>query len=227
MGRGHMRSHPTRYAGVQFRSRLEARWAAFFDVAGWEWLYEPFDDESWVPDFVLPRSGVAIEVKPIEWPYVAREDVRKLMEMFENREDLEKVRSSKRNATNLVGSAPGVLTLGAYPIPLLGFPIIVGFMSVERPYEDVCETEFVFLYEGVGRRFDLGRSDYFHHWLGSGEQVVRDSSWKVDRKRPLAESMHTAWREAGNRVQWKGAGARPPVLRRDPPKPPRGHFWPA
>ena len=26
---------PTTYAGVRFRSRLEARWAAFFDLCGW------------------------------------------------------------------------------------------------------------------------------------------------------------------------------------------------
>ena len=35
-----MRSHPTTYADVKFRSRLEARWAAFFDLAGWRWEYE-------------------------------------------------------------------------------------------------------------------------------------------------------------------------------------------
>ena len=27
-----MMAHPTRYAGVNFRSRLEAKWAAFFDL---------------------------------------------------------------------------------------------------------------------------------------------------------------------------------------------------
>lgn len=28
---------PTKYNDVQFRSRLEARWAAFFDLLEWEW----------------------------------------------------------------------------------------------------------------------------------------------------------------------------------------------
>lgn len=45
--------HPTRYNGVEFRSRLEARWAAFFDILGWEWRYEPVDLEGWTPDFWL------------------------------------------------------------------------------------------------------------------------------------------------------------------------------
>jgi hypothetical protein len=31
----------TRYNGVNFRSRLEAKWAAFFDLAGWSWEYQP------------------------------------------------------------------------------------------------------------------------------------------------------------------------------------------
>lgn len=46
-----IKSHPTLYNGVQFRSRLEARWAAFFDLAGWKWEYEPIDLGDWVPDF--------------------------------------------------------------------------------------------------------------------------------------------------------------------------------
>jgi hypothetical protein len=44
---------PTTYAGVRFRSRLEARWAATFDLLGWEWAYEPYDLNGWIPDFVL------------------------------------------------------------------------------------------------------------------------------------------------------------------------------
>lgn len=44
---------PTKYSGVQFRSRLEASWAAFFDLAGWEWEYEPCELPGWIPDFYL------------------------------------------------------------------------------------------------------------------------------------------------------------------------------
>jgi hypothetical protein len=32
---------PTEYKGVKFRSRLEAKWAIFFDTLGIEWEYEP------------------------------------------------------------------------------------------------------------------------------------------------------------------------------------------
>jgi hypothetical protein len=44
---------PTTYNGVQFRSRLEAKWAAFFDLLGWRWHYEPLDLDGWIPDFLI------------------------------------------------------------------------------------------------------------------------------------------------------------------------------
>lgn len=76
----------TLYRGYRFRSRLEARWAVFFDVAKIKWRYEPegFDlakvrtpRESanidaysplwYLPDFYLPKQDCWIEVKP-EYP---------------------------------------------------------------------------------------------------------------------------------------------------------------
>jgi hypothetical protein len=48
-----MAAHPTLYNGTTFRSRLEARWAAFFDLAGWKWQYEPLDLPGWTPDFLV------------------------------------------------------------------------------------------------------------------------------------------------------------------------------
>jgi hypothetical protein len=48
-----IKAHPTMYAGTQFRSRLEARWACFFDLAGWTWEYEPIDLVGWSPDFYV------------------------------------------------------------------------------------------------------------------------------------------------------------------------------
>ena len=56
---------PTEYAGVRFRSRLEARWAAFFDIYEIPWEYEPIDFKGWIPDFLIPgKINTYVEIKP-------------------------------------------------------------------------------------------------------------------------------------------------------------------
>lgn len=59
----------TEYNGYLFRSRLEARWAVFFDVMRYDYEYEPegFDlgpDGLYLPDFWLPQVEMYAEVKP-------------------------------------------------------------------------------------------------------------------------------------------------------------------
>ncbi len=58
----------TQYKGYRFRSRLEARWAVFFDALGIEWEYEKegydLGEAGWyLPDFWLPEYGSFFEVK--------------------------------------------------------------------------------------------------------------------------------------------------------------------
>lgn len=57
----------TKYAGCRFRSRLEARWAVFFDRLGMRWEYEPQGYNTaagpYLPDFRLPDVDQWIEVK--------------------------------------------------------------------------------------------------------------------------------------------------------------------
>jgi len=47
----------TKYKGYRFRSRLEARWAVFFDACGYKWEYEPegfdLDGSYYLPDFKI------------------------------------------------------------------------------------------------------------------------------------------------------------------------------
>lgn len=65
-----IKAHPTTYAGVEFRSRLEATWAAFFDICGVKWEYEPIDLDGWVPDFLIQGGnhsvGTLVEIKPVK-----------------------------------------------------------------------------------------------------------------------------------------------------------------
>ena len=65
MRRRFVRGIPTAYAGVRFRSRLEARVAAFFDQLSLSWDYEPsLDLAGWIPDFYVPAWSALVECKP-------------------------------------------------------------------------------------------------------------------------------------------------------------------
>lgn len=64
----------TYYKGCRFRSRLEARWAVFFDTLEIRWLYEPEgfvleDGTRYLPDFYLPDYELWIEVKGLRNEY--------------------------------------------------------------------------------------------------------------------------------------------------------------
>ena len=66
----------TQYKGYRFRSRLEARWAVYFDSLGIEWVYEPegfelSNGKMYLPDFWIPikdhqydGAGYYVEIKP-------------------------------------------------------------------------------------------------------------------------------------------------------------------
>ena len=62
---------PTTYNGITFRSRLEARWAVYFDAIGitYEYEMERYDftpDMSYLPDFYLREVNMWAEVKPVQ-----------------------------------------------------------------------------------------------------------------------------------------------------------------
>lgn len=69
----------TAYKGFRFRSRLEARWAVFFDAMGIKWEYEPegFDlgEFGWyLPDFYLPQAIFHAEVKA-RWDDIPKKEL--------------------------------------------------------------------------------------------------------------------------------------------------------
>lgn len=72
-----MKAKKTVYNGYEFRSKLEAKWAVFFDLCGIKYDYEPeaficFDGSQYTPDFYLHDvklrsdfvNGVYVEIKP-------------------------------------------------------------------------------------------------------------------------------------------------------------------
>lgn len=98
------RALPTAYNGYRFRSRLEARWAVFFDALGLAYRYEPEgfslppcrradcwahgtaagpvrQEErafAYLPDFYLPTLATWVEIKPAA---PSEEELEKLMRL--------------------------------------------------------------------------------------------------------------------------------------------------
>lgn len=66
-----MKAIQTEYKGYKFRSRLEARWAVFFDACGVNWEYEPEgyylgDGLCYLPDFLLHNVHIKCTGDPID-----------------------------------------------------------------------------------------------------------------------------------------------------------------
>lgn len=83
---------PTRYRGYHFRSRLEARWAVFFDAMRVPWQYEtegyslpsgPYLPDFWIPNPMpeWPMAGYWVEIKPQSWTEDGDDSMDKLREL--------------------------------------------------------------------------------------------------------------------------------------------------
>lgn len=101
--RNPLRAVPTTYSEVNFRSRLEARWALTFDLLDWPWEYEPpMETPGWLPDFALKfQTPVLVEIKPC-------------LTISELRREAEKIRFG--------GGKREVLMLGASPAIVINEP---------------------------------------------------------------------------------------------------------
>jgi hypothetical protein len=107
-----MKAIDTVYNGYKFRSRLEARWAVFFDEVGIIWEYEKEgydlgDGVYYLPDFWLPQLDIFVEVKGSR---LSNEDTTKVERLAEQ--------SNKRVA--VVGSIPDENVFDNYDQTYLG-----------------------------------------------------------------------------------------------------------
>jgi len=179
---------PTVYKGRQYRSRLEARWAAFFDLLGWRYEYEPFDRRGWIPDFLLlGRDEVLVEVKPVaEFPWDYAERVIKNSGC-----EYDVLYLGSTNAVRAIESGLNCDPIGWFHRP-----------STERWYvTDAFLIDYSVLpsyYNTWAAMFGLcGRQGPSHDRI-SGQRCPR-SGWRWD-----AGGAWRSWARAGNLTQWKG-----------------------
>jgi hypothetical protein len=171
-------AHPTTYRGTEFRSRLEARWAAFFDLLAWRWEYEPFDMYGWVPDFTVTGAGnntLLVEVKPFI-----------LTSESHDSPEIREIETKINRA--LLGSEWESLLVGAYPFIWTGDTFF-------GPMDALCcgmvcdRRSFAAFVGNLWGGYRLVTHD------GTNELDIRDMS-EVDDLRLL-------WAEAGNVTRWR------------------------
>lgn len=192
---GPMRSIPTKYAGVQFRSRLEARWAAFFDLVRWPWEYEPIDLAGYIPDFVLGFDRpLLVEVKPIvKWPcmVVGCNDP-----ACTHDTEVDAAIAKIRRA----GWSHEAVLVGASPKRSLVGEICVGVFAIEDlgVVENISHGDASFIRCGACGRISFCSATQSYHCRACG---VNEHVGRTDDHASIIQ----AWREAGNRVQWRPA----------------------
>jgi hypothetical protein len=189
---------PTTYAAVMFRSRLEAKWAAFFDLVEWRWTYEPVDLDGWVPDFVIVGAQpIFVEVKP----FLAPDDPI----VAETRAKIERAYQGP-NEVLLLGAVSGWGTaLGA---PALGLLAEAGCGWVDStgvfrpPPTHPTHWWQSAVWQNGARDFCAEYGCYQHRISGSydGDAYVEGGGY---------EELQELWREAGNHVRWRGAAHAP------------------
>lgn len=184
-----MKAIPTIYNGRQYRSRLEARWAAMFDLLGWPFEYEPCDMDGWIPDFLLLGSEkVWVEIKPA---VIGRD-----LAMF----DTEKY----YKALAAAGIKNDLLLLGITPVEDVSDACQHGiaFLGYLKEYGDFPDGEtFVDGYAWLKYSRE-GNWDFAHDIMSFRGRMFEEKSWKCNHYQ--APAWRELWNRAGNIVQWKG-----------------------
>jgi hypothetical protein len=165
---------PTQYRGVNFRSRLEARWAAFFDLLHWDWQYEPLDLAGWIPDFAVwgISDHILVEIKPVtglEDP-LAIETMRKIDRCIADKECL----------------------IASYFLP--GSCNYIGWLYDNSVYKAGWAPAKFGVWQGaVGFCHEEGS---FHDRISGDQNGDSCDNTKLDL-------IANCWIEAGNTVQWR------------------------
>lgn len=211
---GNISAIPTKYNGVQFRSRLEAKWAAFFDLCGWQREYEPFDFAGYIPDFLLKfAQPTLVDVKPIteeneivyrqaqvvqsvaDWIAGPLEEELRVLDAAPDTDDdlqriddlaadIEYVRERRMNPWRRVSTRRA---------------FVVGSQLLSSIWGDTGETHHYLTIDGDQYCPLFPCVTHVGVGVGWGDCLVcgaANNSWK-------AGDVLTLWRSASNAVQWK------------------------
>lgn len=174
----------TIYRGIEYRSRLEARWAAFFDHIGWEHTYEPFDGDGYIPDFLIHGDfPLIIEVKPAQSlaDYQAATD------------------KADRGLWN-VWPDDRVLVVGVSPLPVFAGPHDAPPAGLLRESDG---TWGLGLWHNGSDPVGVCH-EYQSYACSPTNYYDGNPSGDAWLNRRMIEDLHSAWATAINDVKWRG-----------------------
>lgn len=174
-----MEAIPTIYKNRQYRSRLEARWAMFFDLLGWKYEYEPYDLKGWIPDFaIFGLDEVLVEVKPYSSFEEFGPEIKKIMAA---------TRETEKDKKN-------ILLLGCTifkNINLVNFGWIGTYLNIK----------------GLKKEYEFGEATITckkeKYGFINSRSNAKDKILDFDIKLTNHQKILPLWNKAGNKVQWK------------------------
>ena len=186
-----MKAIPIKINGIQFRSKLEAKWYLFMKKLEWNIEYEPLELEGingWIPDFIIigKNKKILVDVKPIN-----------SQEEWEKHPDYEKIiEKSGFKKTNYE-----ILILGSsLKLNFDNITSIIGFGIHHHMLKDIYNDICLFVSEAVFTNRN-GFLPYSADWICriSGE-VGKSYVFCHDDQYNYFEKI---WNECGSELQWK------------------------
>ena len=193
-----MKAIPIKIDGIQFRSKLEARWYLFMKRLGWNIIYEPEIDglKNWIPDFLIigKDKKILVDVKPID-----------KIEDWEKHPD--RIRIEESGIKNL----PYELLILGTNLQLDGNSEM-GLLYVRDSFweegkepiklQDYNVAECVSSTSDIGIGFMDQRGSWHCRISGEGGKtyLLRDNGINDEDKK--FKEIDTYWNEAGTQLQW-------------------------
>jgi hypothetical protein len=179
-----MKPIPTKINGIQFRSKLEARWYLFMKKLQWRIEYEPQElgeINGWIPDFIIigKDKKILVDVKPIH----------SIEEWNKHYPDYRKILHS------------GIQSTKNYELLILGASFNLGGSSFGILYEHFDDDDFAdspAIFTSYG--FQFGFLPSIFNWTcritGESGKIYL---YEGDSRYKMLEEI---WNECGSQLQW-------------------------
>jgi hypothetical protein len=185
-----MKAIPIKINGIQFRSKLEAKWYLFMKKLKWNIEYEPLELEGingWIPDFIIigKNKKILVDVKPINSE-----------EEWERHSDYEKIieKSGFKNTDYEILILGSSLKLNFNDVNTTGFGIH------HHMLKDINNNICLFVSETVFTNYN-GFLPYQADWTcrisgEAGKSYIFCNDFRYDYFEKI-------WNECGSELQWK------------------------